>query len=315
MLWLWILLAAFCLVVLLLLGAVAFFFKFSICRYKTEGREDQYQEKNSVWHPFGDRMAQAQEFIRSHTTERPTITSFDGLKLQALYLPAQGEAKGTIVAFHGYRSLAPIDFALEVEFFHTLGYDVLLPYQRSHGLSQGKYITYGVKERFDCCDWAWYAARRWGDRPLFLMGISMGCATVVMASGLELPPSTRGIVADCGFTTPWDIMAHVAKRDFHLPPFPLLYVLDWVARLVAGFGLKEADTRKALEKNKLPVLFLHGEDDDFVPPSMTRENFAACRAEKKLYLVPGAAHAQSFAVDTKGCQKQIAGFLEKYGGA
>ena len=72
--------------------------------------------------------------------------------------------------------------------------------------------------------------------------------------------------------------------------------------------------RKALEKNKLPVLFLHGEDDDFVPPSMTRENFAACRAEKALYLVPGAAHAQSFAVDTKGCQEQIAGFLEKYGG-
>ena len=136
MLWLWILLAALCLVVLLLLGAVAFFFKFSICRYKTEGREDQYQEKNSVWHPFGDRMAQAQEFIRSHTTERPTITSFDGLKLRALYLPAQGKAKGTIVAFHGYRSLAPIDFALEVEFFHTLGYDVLLPYQRSHGLSR-----------------------------------------------------------------------------------------------------------------------------------------------------------------------------------
>lgn len=181
-------------------------------------------------------------------------------------------------------------------------------------MSQGKYITYGVKERFDCRDWAWYAARRWGERPLFLMGISMGCATVVMASGLELPPSTRGIVADCGFTTPWDIMAHVAKRDFRLPPFPLLYVLDWVARLVAGFGLKEADTRKALEKNKLPVLFLHGEDDDFVPPSMTRENFAACRAEKALYLVPGAAHAQSFAVDTKGCQEQIAGFLEKYGG-
>ena len=85
--------------------------------------------------------------------------------------------------------------------------------------------------------------------------------------------------------------------------------------MAAGFSLKGADTRQALAHTQLPVLFLHGEDDDFVPPSMTRENFAACRAEKKLYLVPGAAHAQSFAVDTKGCQKQIVGFLEKYGGA
>ena len=181
-------------------------------------------------------MAQAQEFIRSHTTERPTITSFDGLKLQALYLPAQGEAKGTIVAFHGYRSLAPIDFALEVEFFHTLGYDVLLPYQRSHGLSQGKYITYGVKERFDCRDWAWYAARRWGDRPLFLMGISMGCATVVMASGLELPPSTRGNRGGLRLHHP--LGHHGSRGQAGLPPapLPLLYVLDWVARLVAALA-------------------------------------------------------------------------------
>lgn len=313
MVWLWIALAAVLAAALLLLGAAVFFFKFSIRRYRKERADEQYEEADSIWNPFAPRMKEAQAYIRAHTREKVKLTSFDGLELAALYLPVE-RPRGTVIAFHGYRSLATIDFALEVEFLHRLGYDVLLPYQRSHGESQGKYITYGVKERFDCQSWARYAARRWGDRPLFLMGISMGAATVLMASGLELPPNTRGIVADCGFTTPWDIMAHVAKRDFRLPPFPLLYVLDWVARLVAGFGLKEADTRKALEKNKLPVLFLHGEDDDFVPPSMTRENFAACRAEKALYLVPGAAHAQSFAVDTKGCQEQIAGFLEKYGG-
>ncbi len=121
--------------------------------------------------------------IRSHTAEHVKLTSFDGLHLSALYLPAQGESQGTVVAFHGYRSLATIDFALEAELFHGLGYELLLPYQRSHGESQGKYITYGVKERFDCRDWARYAARRFGqDKPLFLMGISMGAATVLMAS-------------------------------------------------------------------------------------------------------------------------------------
>ena len=219
-----------------------------------------------------------------------------------------------MIAFHGYRSLATIDFALEVEFFHRLGYDVLLPYQRSHGESQGRYITYGVKERFDCRDWARYAAQRFGeDKPLFLMGISMGAATVLMASGLELPGNTRGIVADCGFTTPWDIMAHVARRDYRLPPFPLLYLLDGLARLRAGFRLKGADTRKALERNRIPVLFLHGEEDSFVPLSMTEENFAACRAEKRLYTVPGAGHAQSFGVDPEGCKRVLREFLERCG--
>lgn len=310
----WVLLGVLAALLAALLGAAAFFFKFSICRYKRERADEQYEEQDSIWNPFAPRMKEAQAFIRAHTAEHVRLTSFDGLALSALYLPAQGESRGTVVAFHGYRSLATIDFALEAEFFHGLGYDVLLPYQRSHGESQGKYITYGVKERFDCRDWARYAAQRFGeDKPLFLMGISMGAATVLMASGLELPGNTRGIVADCGFTTPWDIMAHVARRDYRLPPFPLLYLLDGLARLRAGFRLKGADTRKALERNRIPVLFLHGEEDGFVPLSMTEENFAACRAEKRLYTVPGAGHAQSFGVDPEGCKRVLREFLERCG--
>lgn len=293
-----------------LLGAAVFFFRFSICRNRKERPDEQYEEADSIWHPFAPRMKAAQAYIRAHTQERVVLTSTDGLELTALYLPAPQEPKGTLIAFHGYRSLATIDFALEVEFFHRLGYDVLLPYQRAHGLSQGRYITYGVKERFDCQSWARYAAQRWEGRPLFLLGISMGAATVMMASSLELPESVRGIVADCGFTTPWDIMAHVAKRDYHLPAFPLLYLLELLARGVAGFSLKGADSRKALAQTKLPVLFLHGRDDDFVPVSMTEENFSACRGEKSLHLVAGAGHAQSYGVDTPGCQGAIAAFLK-----
>ena len=217
-----------------------------------------------------------------------------------------------MLAFHGYRSLATIDFALEVEFFHRLGYDVLLPYQRSHGPSQGRHITFGVKERFDCRDWAWYAARRFGeDRPLYLAGISMGCATVLMSLSLNLPPNVRGVLADCGFTSPWEIVRHVAKADFRLPAFPLLWLLDLWCRALAGFSLKEADTRKALGSSSLPVLFLHGKEDKFVPVSMTEENYRACRGEKDLYLVPGAAHAQSYGTDTPGCQARIEKLLRR----
>ena len=313
-LWGWVLLGVLGAALLVLLGAGLFFFRFSMVRGKRRQREEEFLKKGTIWHPFRQRMEEAQAFIRSHTQEKVGLRSRDGLQLTALYLPAPGESRGTILAFHGYRSLATVDFALEVEFLHNLGYDLLLPYQRSHGESQGRYITYGVKERLDCQDWARYAAQRFGqEKPLFLMGISMGAATVLMASSLDLPENTRGIVADCGFTTPWEIMAHVARRDYHLPAFPLLYVLEGIARLQAGVSLRGADTRQALQKTRLPVLFLHGEADDFVPVSMTRENYAACSGEKELLLVPGAGHAQSFGVDPEGCQEAIRSFLKKHG--
>ena len=312
---LWILLGALGLVVLGLAGVTWAFFRFSIQRYKVERPDEQYEDADSIWLPFRERMKEAQAYIRAHTAERVKLTSFDGLELTALYLPVEGEAKGTVLAFHGYRSLATIDFALEVEFFHRMGYRVLLPYQRSHGESQGKYVTYGVKERFDCRDWARYAARRFGEEePLFLMGISMGCATVVMAMGLDLPQNVRGVVADCGFTTPWEIMAHVAKRDFHLPPFPFLYLLDLLARLRAGFFLKGADTRKALEKSRLPVLFIHGDGDDFVPLWMTQENYRLCRGEKGVGGGAGAGHAQSLGQATRRGEGGKERVLKKYGG-
>ena len=311
----WIVLAALVVVILVLAGVAWAFFRFSIQRYKVERSDEQYEEPDSIWLPFRERMKEAQDYIRAHTAERVKLTSFDGLELTALYLPVEGEAKGTVLAFHGYRSLATIDFALEVEFFHRMGYRVLLPYQRSHGESQGKYVTYGVKERYDCRDWAWYLEKRFGEEePLFLAGISMGCATVVMSMGLDLPKNVRGVIADCGFTTPWEIMAHVAKRDFHLPPFPFLYLLDLLARLRAGFSLKGADTRKALEKSRLPVLFIHGDGDDFVPLWMTQENYRVCRGEKELIVVPGAGHAQSFGMATQRCEEAMEKFLKKYGG-
>ncbi len=310
---LWIVLGTAGAVLLLLLGASLYFYNFAFLRRGSERGDREFEEEASIWHSFSPRMEEAQAYIKAHTGERPQITSFDGLRLSALYLPAPGGSpKGTVLAFHGYRSLATIDFALEVEFFHRLGYDVLLPYQRSHGPSQGRHITFGAKERFDCRDWAWYAARRFGeDRPLYLAGISMGCATVLMSLSLNLPPNVRGVLADCGFTSPWEIVRHVAKADFHLPAFPLLWLLDLWCRVLAGFSLKEADTRKALGNSSLPVLFLHGKEDRFVPVSMTEENYRACRGEKDLYLVPGAAHAQSYGTDTPGCQARIEKLLRR----
>lgn len=316
--WIWILLTVLIVLVLALAGAAWYFFKFSMGRAEKERSEEEAVEDGTVWHPFQTAMAWGQQWLGGHTEAHVTIRSFDGLKLSALYVPAGTEKpKGTLIVFHGYHSLATVDFAPEVEFLHSLGYRLLVPYQRSHGESEGKYITYGIKERFDARDWARYAESRFPGEDIFLMGISMGSTTVLMSAGTGLPETVRGIVGDCGFTTPWEIMAHVARRDYHLPAFPLLSSVDLLARRFAGCSLKEADTRKILAETKLPVLFLHGEADDFVPLSMTLENYRAYGSvsgsrEKALYTVPGAGHAQSYVTDPRGCQEAIRAFFEKY---
>lgn len=312
--WIWILLAVVILLTLALFGAAWYFFRFSIVRNVPEREEeDYYHGDDTIWGPFQESMRKSQAWMREHCEEHVKIPSYDGLTLSALYIPAEVEKpRGTCIVFHGYRSLATVDFAPEVEFLHGLGYRLLVPYQRSHGESEGKYITYGVNERYDCRDWARYAANRFPGEDIFLMGISMGSATVMMSSDLELPGTVRGIVADCGFTTPWEIMAHVAKHDHHLPAFPLLNLVNLYANLAAKVDLKGADARKSLANTKLPVLFIHGDKDDFVPLSMTRENFAACASEKELYIVKGAGHAQSYVMDKAGCEEKIAAFLEKH---
>ena len=169
-------------------GAVWFFFRFAFVRREEERTGQEYAEDGSIWTPFGRRMEEAQAWLAAHTAEHVGLTSYDGLRLSALYVPAAAERpKGVCVLFHGYRSLATVDFALEVEFLHDLGYRLLVPYQRSHGESQGKYITFGAKERFDCRDWAKYAAARFPGEDIFLMGISMGAATVLLSLGTDLP--------------------------------------------------------------------------------------------------------------------------------
>ena len=312
--WLWIVLGVVALAVVLMALVGSYFFKLTVVRGprdKERTEEEMFQGDSPTWKPEHQKAKDCADWIRANGELIP-LTAYDGLKLQGYFIDAE-HAKGTIIAFHGYRSQATVDFAPEAPFFHEQGYRVILPYQRSHGKSDGEFITYGAKERYDARDWAKLAAARWPGEDIFLAGISMGCATVTMASDLELPGEVRGIIADCGFTSAWEEMAYLCKVQYHIPAGPILAVLNLFTKSKAGFGLKEGDSRVSLAKTKLPVLFIHGEADDFVPPYMTQQSYEACRSEKELLTVPGAAHAKSYVTDPETCQQRMKAFFDKHG--
>ena len=258
--------------------------------------------------------AQSEKMIRDTLSipyEDVFITSFDGLRLHAKFYAASERKAPVQIMFHGYKSSAERDFCGGLREGIDGGFNVLLVDQRAHGESEGKYLTFGVNERFDCLSWASYAAERFGnDVKIYLYGISMGAATVLMASALPLPKSVSGIVADCGYTSPKAIICSVL-RDHHVPAAPVYAVAKLGARLFCGFDLDSASAPDALRRSHIPVLFIHGDDDRFVPCRMSRENFEASAAEhKKLLIVHNAGHGLSYMLDRPAYLSSLHSFLE-----
>ena len=249
-------------------------------------------------------------WYRARKKETVTAVSFDGTRLTADFLPAEGASRGRVLLFHGYHGGVE-DFSAALRHYHEMGFDLLVPDQRAHHRSEGRFIGYGVLERRDCKVWAEEADRRWGETPTFLVGVSMGTTTVLMAAGEDLPRDVRGIVSDCGFTSPKAIVSAVLRKRTHLPAGLFYPVVNGLFRLLAGYGLNDYSTVTAMERCRLPVLFVHGEADGFVPPEMTRESYDACRTEKQLLMVPGAGHGRSYLEDMPGYRRQLNEFLTR----
>ncbi len=266
--------------------------------------------------PYAEIIRGGVRWLREQNPERVEITSFDGLRLRALYLPAEN-AKCTAILMHGYRSEFLWDFAGAYRLLHEYGCNLLVPWQRAHGESEGRIICMGVREKRDCADWARYIEARNGKAlPIVLEGMSMGAATVMMATGEPLPENVRGVVADCGFSSVWREFGHVLTKRMHLPLHPILETCSLLCRAFFGFGYKAYSTEEALRGSKLPLLLVHGEADNFVPAYFSRENFEASAAEDKtLVLVPNAGHGASFLLEPERCKREILAFYDRVTGA
>lgn len=240
-----------------------------------------------------------------------SISAYDGTELFARYYHVRDGAPLQI-QFHGYRGAALRDFCGGNKLARESGQNTLVVDQRAHGKSGGKTITFGIRERLDCLSWVKYANQRFGsDTPVFLSGVSMGAATVLMASELELPANVVGIIADCPYSSPESIIRKVCREDMHLPPALTMPFVRLGAGLFGHFSLNESGAVKAVGNTNIPILLLHGEDDRFVPCDMSREIFDACTGEKTLITFPTAGHGMSYIVDTEAYSEAVSHFVRQ----
>lgn len=252
------------------------------------------------------------EELRNTPHETVEITSRDGFKLVGHWFEAD-DPKRVILAAHGWKASWYRDFGYSYPFLKSENCSILYIEQRGQGESEGRYIGFGLLERFDVLDWLSWIEKRCGTQiPVYLAGISMGATTVLMASGQELPPNVKGIIADCGFTSPTAIWRHVARDIMHIPFLVTDLFSRVMCRRILGVSPASYSTVDALRTNKVPVLFIHGQDDSFVPVSMTRENYEACAAPKDIMIVPGAIHGMSYAAAKEAYEEKERQFWAKY---
>lgn len=268
--------------------------------------------EGKIYEPYYPAMTDWVREARALPHEEVFITSFDGLKLRGnFYEFAPGAPIELMV--HGYRGTAERDLCGGVQRCFSIGRSCLLIDQRGAGGSEGSVITFGINERRDCLAWVDFLIRRFGPEiPIILTGISMGASTVMMTAGEKLPDNVVGIIADCGFSSAREIICKVIAQ-LKLPCRLAYPFVKLGARLFGHFDLEETSAVEAMSRCRIPVFFIHGEADDFVPCSMSRACYDACAAPKYLFTVPGAGHGLGYLADLQGYVRELTVFSRANG--
>ena len=297
---------------ILLISYLCFRIVFYAPRKKEEPTEELPVPSGRIYEPYHHLMRKWIKEARGFKSEDFYIKSFDGLTLHAKYFEYSKDAVMEIM-FHGYRGSAERDLSGGIQRCFALGRSVLLVDQRTSCGSEGNVISFGINEHRDCLSWVDFAVKHFGpDVKIVLPGISMGASTVLMAAGKPLPSNVVGVLADCGYSSPKEIIKKCA-RDMHLPAELVYPFIKLAAKIYGHFDLEEYTPEEAMKTCKLPVIFFHGEDDDFVPCDMSRINYDACSSPKRLVTVKGAGHGLVYVVDNDGYFNAVADFFTENG--
>lgn len=281
-------------------------------------RKDGKKPLKALEHPESDYMKAHRKWLNQQPMEEVYIKSFDGLSLYGrLYIPEdlseEENPKTIILCVHGYQTDGPTDFAPFAPFYKKNHFIYCLIDHRAHGKSEGKYIGLSYQEKFDVLKWANFLVKRFGsDCQIYLHGVSMGGSTVLSCCDQEtLPPQVKGIISDCAFSNGWTESTLISKNFLHLPPFPLLYVFNGICKKRAGYDIRDISPIDAVAASKVPILFIHGDRDRFVPTKMSYQLYHACRSPKQLLIIHGASHMHCYKTDPDSYEKAFLEFIEK----
>lgn len=296
-----------CLLLVLILGASYYAYRKAFFS-PMEGRGELKPIPNPNYDPYRPEMRRIYKELNERPYESVTITSHDGLTLHGRYYHVKDGAPLDI-GYHGYKSSCIVDFSGGSNLSFEMGHNLLLVDQRAHGKSQGWTIAFGLKERHDLMRWLQYAIDRFGENvEIYLYGVSMGGATVLMASEMDLPKNVKAIVADCPYANALDIILEVGK-EMPIPTWIMKPMIILGARIYGGFDVQETDAIAAVKKTKVPILIIHGDGDTFVPISMSLAVRDANPQMVTHHAIAGAEHGISYLVDTQKYKDCVAAFM------
>lgn len=263
-----------------------------------------------AWYEYINANQEGREYINSLNPKDLYIESFDNLKLHGLFI--NNQTNKTIICVHGYKAKDGLyDFGMSAKFLNSLGYNLLFVDNRAHGLSQGKYIGFGVLDSIDVNSWIDYLVTNMNQETIILYGMSMGGATVMNAASRPDSCLIKAIIADCGFASGYDEVAYQIKKMYHLPSFPLVPISNILLKLLAKYSLKDKEAYKSIKNYHNNLLIIHGSKDHFVPTGDAYKIFDNATCHKKILIVPGASHAKSYLKDTKLYEQTFKEFLDE----
>ncbi len=289
-------------------GGSAYFYRRTMKRGNAK-KERTIKMAGTDWNQYMPLIQKRKEAMLEQPHEDVFCVSEDGLQLHATYFP-YGDRRKIVICFHGYTSQGMSDYVGLSDYYRRQGFSMLLVDERAHGDSEGEYIGFGCLDRIDALMWIDWVLQQCGEETQILLhGTSMGGATVLMSSGLTLPEQVKGIISDCGFTSAKEVFTHVLHSMYHLPAFPMIQIASLVNKKKAGYGLDECNAAKEVQKAEVPILLIHGDADTFVPCSMCEKIYENCASDKKMLIVKGAAHAESYYKDMDAYENALDDFI------
>lgn len=298
-----------CTAVLALILMISYY-TYTTAFYSPKGKHTTVDDpiQGQQYEAVSEHLSRIAHIMEKAPYEAVAITSFDGCRLSGRYYHLRDGAPLEIL-FHGYRSCACRDCGGGHLLSRKMGFNALVVDQRAHGESEGRTISFGIREHRDCLCWIKYANQRFGeDIPIILFGLSMGAATVLMATGLNLPPNVAGIIADSPYSTPSAIIEKVCQ-DLRYPVWLMRPFLHLGAWLFGRFRLNSCTAKDAVYRSTIPILLIHGEDDRLVPCSMSCEIAACAASPVTVCTFPSAGHGLSYLADPIRYEQVIYQFL------